>query len=98
MTDQIPEELKAEMEAVEHEAAEATQLMQSQDPRAYNPPAALPFVSAYGSPTPLSDLRERLALLQAACVDSYEDGPLKMRFNLEHRRELLRPTEKNERW
>ena len=38
-----------------------------------------------GYVTPIEDLRERLALLKDACVESYEDGPLRIRLNPEAR-------------
>ena len=34
-----------------------------------------------GGALPLADLRERIAILTAAGVESYEDGPLRLRFS-----------------
>lgn len=34
-----------------------------------------------GGALPLADLRERVAILTAAGVESYEDGPLRLRFS-----------------
>jgi hypothetical protein len=38
-------------------------------------------------PLPLDDLRERLQILQEAGADTYEDGQVKITFNLEAQRE-----------
>lgn len=46
-----------------------------------------------GGSLPVSDLRERLKLLSDAWVESYEDGPLRIRFDLEGRRAHVRETQ-----
>lgn len=50
-------------------------------------------------PTALEDLRARLEMLDKACVEVYEDGPLKLKFDQEARRLRYESNEKNTtRW
>ena len=59
------------------------------------PPIELPL-SAFV--TPLADFRERVAICREALVETYEDGPLKLRFDVEARRGLLRPMGEAVKW
>lgn len=66
--------LDRELAAAEQEAAQATE--------APAPSCAL----GPGGSIPLADLRERLKMLSDAWVEIYEDGPLRLRFDIEGRR------------
>lgn len=46
-----------------------------------------------GGSLPVSDLRERLKLLSDAWVEIYEDGPLRIRFDIEGRRAQIQKTQ-----
>lgn len=48
--------------------------------------------------TPLADFRERVAICREALVETYEDGPLKLRFDVEARRALVRPMGDAPKW
>lgn len=108
MQDEIPAELKQEMEAAEHEATQATgvELPSVDVPRERPLLERLMDVGPYAAaasmkspaPLPLADLRERLQLLQEASVDNYEDAGIKIHFDLENRRALLRPMGDVPKW
>ena len=73
--------MQAQIEAVEREADEAVM------PPAYQAPLGP------GGSLPVSDLRERLKLLVDAWVEIYEDGPLRIRFDIEGRRAHVQQTQ-----
>lgn len=83
MTDDpnIPPEVAQEMEAELRESAEAAT---APDPG----PSASTWTGPTLAPavTPLADLRARLAMLKEADVEVYEDGPLRLKFDVEGRR------------
>ena len=84
----IPPELAAGIEAAEQEIVDAF-------PSAIVSPLR---GSASPAPLPLSDLRERVRILQEASVETYEDGGLRIKFDVEARKALLRPQGSTERW
>lgn len=77
---------KGESFALDHK------LMDEARKRGLLPPLSSPDIGPGGS-LPISDLAQRLKLLADAWVETYEDGPLRIRFDIEGRRAHVQNTQ-----
>jgi hypothetical protein len=93
-TQNIPPELKEAVAAVEKEAGKAVDfVLPPFGPSGLPDQPARWSVIGPGGSLPLGDLQARLKMLADAWVEIYEDGPLRIRFDLEGRRAHVKETQ-----
>jgi hypothetical protein len=90
---QMPQEIKDVLaEADEAVGAFVSDDLPSIEPSATGFVRPVPDLGPGGS-LPISDLAQRLKLLSDAWVEIYEDGPLRIRFDIEGRRAHVQKTQ-----